>query len=125
MNSLFEDEIRGHHSMRDHLLIVVSDAELAHILPGRNPTLGEQLVELGDTQGVYAHSLATFSLDWGHRQRPPPAPITVASLPAWFAAHDDAMNRAMSRFAEEELHVDRIDRGAASLRRPCAAPDLS
>jgi hypothetical protein len=34
MNSLFEDEIRGHHSMRDHVLSVVFDADLAYRLPG-------------------------------------------------------------------------------------------
>lgn len=37
MNNLFEEEIRGHHSMRDHLLTVVSDADLAYKLPGQNP----------------------------------------------------------------------------------------
>lgn len=63
MNSLFEEEIRGHHSMRDHLLTVVSDADLACELPGQNPTLGEVLVELGNIQGVYTHSFETFVLD--------------------------------------------------------------
>jgi hypothetical protein len=33
-----EAEIRGHHSMRDHLLTVVSEADLAYKLPGQNPT---------------------------------------------------------------------------------------
>ena len=92
MNSLFEEEIRGHHSMRDHLLTVVADADLAHKLPGQNPTLGEVLVELGDIQGVYTHSFETFTLDWAHRQLPPPAPITIANLRAWFEAHDEAMD---------------------------------
>ncbi len=56
MNSLFEEEIRGHHSMRDHLLTVVSEADLAYRLPGKNPTLGQLLVEMGDIQGIYTHS---------------------------------------------------------------------
>jgi hypothetical protein len=111
MNSLFEEEIRGHHSMRDHLLTVVSDADLAYKLPGQNPTLGELLIELGDIEGVYSHSFETLTLDWAHRQLPPPAPITIASLQAWFVAQDDAMKSSLSRFTEEELHVDRIDRG--------------
>lgn len=59
MNSLFDEEIRGHHSMRDHLLTVVSDADLGYKLPGQNPTLGEQLIEMGDIQGVYTHSFET------------------------------------------------------------------
>jgi hypothetical protein len=73
MNSLFDEEIRGHHSMRDHLLTLVSDADLAYKLPGWNPTLGELLVEMGDIQGVYTHSFETLALDWTHRQ-PAPTP---------------------------------------------------
>lgn len=118
MNRLFEEEIRGHHSMRDHLLTVVADADLAYRLPGQNPTLGELLVELGDIQGIYTHSFETFTLDRAHRQLPPPAPITIASLRAWFAAQDDAMNRALSRFTEEELRIDRIDRGHGFIASP-------
>lgn len=103
MNSLFEEEIRGHHSMRDHLLTVVSDADLAYKLPGQNPTLGELLVEMGDLQGVYTHSFESSTLDWAHHQLPPPSPITIASLRAWFEAQDDAMKTALSTFTEEEL----------------------
>ena len=118
MNNLFQEEIRGHHAMRDHLLTVVSDADLAYKLPGQNPTLRELLVELGDIQGVYTHSFETLTLDWAHRQRPPPAPITVASLQAWFEAQDDAMNSALRRFSEDELRVDQIDRGHGFIASP-------
>ncbi|MEO8246745.1 MAG: hypothetical protein ABI622_06440 [Chloroflexota bacterium] len=111
MNSLFDEEIRGHHSMRDHLLTLVTDADLAYRLPGANPSLGELLVEMGDLQGVYTHSFATFTLDWTHRELAPPSPITVSDLRAWFQAQDEAMRDALSRFNEDELHVDRIDRG--------------
>ena len=118
MNSLFDEEIRGHHGMRDHLLTVVSDADLAYKLPGQNPTLGDLLVELGDLEGVYAHSFETFTLDWSHRQLPPAAPITVAGLQAWFEAQDAAMKAALDRFTQEELHVDRIDRGHGFVASP-------
>ena len=59
MNSLFDEEIRGHHSMRDHLLTVISDADLDYKMPGQNPTLGGLLVEMGDLQGVYTQSFET------------------------------------------------------------------
>jgi DinB superfamily len=117
-NSLFEAEIRGHHSMRDHLLTVVTDADLAYRLPGRNPSLGEVLVELGDIQGVYTHSFETFTLDWSHRQLPPPEPITIASLRARFEAQDEAMQAALDRFTDDELHLERIDRGHGFIASP-------
>lgn len=118
VNNLFDEEIRGHHSMRDHLLTVISDADLAYELPGQNPTLGELLVEMGNLQGVYTHSFETFALDWKHRRLPPPAPITLASMRAWFNAQDDAMKTALDRFTDEELHIDRIDRGGGFIASP-------
>ena len=118
MNSLFDEEIRDHHSMRDHLLTVVSDADLAYKLPGQNPTLGELLIEMGNIQGVYTHSFETFTLDWAHRQLTPPESITIDALRSWFYAHDDGMRSVMSRFSEEELRVDRIDRGGGFIASP-------
>ena len=118
MNTLFEEEIRGHHTMRDRLLTVVSDADLAYELPGQNPTLGELLVEMGDIEGVYTHSFETFSLDWSHRHVSPPDPVTIAGLQGWFEAQDQAMNTALSRFTAEELHIDRIDRGHGFIASP-------
>ena len=104
MNNPFEEEVRGHHSTRDHLLTLVSDADLATSLPGQNPMPGEVLVELGDVQGVYTHSFETGTLDWTHRQLPPPAPITTASLRSWFDAQGDAVPAALGRYTNEELH---------------------
>ena len=118
MNNLFEEEIRGHHTMRDHLLTLVSDGDLEYKLPGWNPTLGQLLVELGDIQGVYTHSFETLTLDWAHRQVSPPSPITVAGLRAWFEEQDDAMKGALERFTDEELRVDRIDRGHGFIASP-------
>ena len=118
MNNLFEEEIRGHHSMRDLLLTVVSDADLSYKMPGWNPTLGELLIEMGDLQGVYTHSFATLTFDWAHRQLPPPAPVTVSSLKDWFAVQDDAMAAALGRFSDEELRVNAIDRGNGFVASP-------
>ena len=118
MNDLFETEIRGHHRMRDQLLTAVSDADLAYKLPGQNPTLGGLLIEMGGVEGVYTHSFETFTLDRAHHEVPPPAQMTVAALRAWFEAQDDAMNKALSRFTDDELQVDRIDRGHGFIASP-------
>lgn len=118
MNSLFDEEIRGHHSMRDHLLTVISDADLDYKMPGQNPTLGGLLVEMGDLQGVYTQSFETSTLDWTQRQLRPPTPITIGNLKAWFDAQDDAMKRALDRFTEAEIQIDRIDRGSGFIASP-------
>lgn len=118
MNNLFDEEIRGHHSMRDHLLTLLTDADLDYKLPGANPTLGELLVELGDLQGVYTRSFETSGLEWGYRRRQPASPMTVRSLRSWFDEQDAAMKAAMDAIADDELHVERIDRGGGFVVSP-------
>jgi len=118
MNNLFDEEIQGHHSMRDLLLTVLSDADLEYELPGANPPLGAVLIELGNTQGVYTSSLETSALDWDHRRLQAPERLTIASLQEWFAAQDTAMKAALDRFTDEQLHEERIDRGGGFLASP-------
>lgn len=118
MNALFAEEIRPHHRMRDLVLTLVSDADLEFDLPGWNPTLGGLLLEMGEVQGVYTHSFETLELDWNHRRLPPPDRLTVSDLRSWFADHDEAMDHALSRFSEEELHEERIDRGHGFIASP-------
>lgn len=118
MNTLFDEEIRGHHSMRDHLLTLVSDTDLSHPMPGHNPPLGELLIEMGHLQGVYTHSFDTLTLDWTQRQLPAPEPVTVANLRSWFDTHDDAMKAALDRFSADELRDPRIDRGDGFIASP-------
>lgn len=118
MNSLYDEEIRGHHSMRDHVLTVLADADLDYTLPGANPTLAELLIELGTLQGVYTHSFRTFDLDWAHQEFPQPEPVTISALRTWFDMQDDAMKTAMDRLSGDELQVDRIDRGGGFIASP-------
>lgn len=118
MNNLFDEEIRGHHSMRDHVLTLLSDENLAYQLPGANPALGGLLVEMGHLQGVYTYSFEAFDLDWTQRRVPAPDPLTVADLQAWFAAQDAAMKAALDRFTDEELRTDTIDRGDGFIASP-------
>ncbi len=110
LNTLFDDEIQGHHSMRDLVLSLLSDSDLAYAPPG-NPSFGELLVESGQVQGVYTHSFEAFTMDWSHHQIAAPDPLTFPALRAWFTLQDEAMKSAMDRIPEDELRSDRIDRG--------------
>lgn len=118
MNNLYDEEIEGHHSMRDHLLTVLTNTDLGYTLPGTNPTLGGVLIELGTIQGVYSHSLETFTMDWEHMRLPPPQAVTATSLRQWFADQDRVMKSALDRFTDEELREDRIDRGGGFIASP-------
>jgi hypothetical protein len=111
MNSLLEEELPGTHNLRDQLLDMITDQDLAYKLPGANPTLGQLCEEMGYTQQVYIQSFKTFKQDWGYRDSEVDAPTSVASLTAWYKQLDADLVEALSGLSEDDVHHKRIDRG--------------
>ncbi len=111
MNSLIEEELPGNQELRDQLLDMISDGELAYKLPGNNPTLGELCEEMGQIQQVYTHSFKTFKHDWEYRDSSPETPNSTASLKAWFKNLDAQLVEALSGLSEADVHAKQIDRG--------------
>ena len=111
MNSLLEEELPGTHNLRDQLLGMITDQDLAYKLPGANPTLGELCEEMGYTQQVYIQSFKTFKQEWSYRDSQPEAPTSVASLSAWYKKLDAALVEALRGLSEDDVHSKQIDRG--------------
>lgn len=111
MNSLIEEELPGNWDLRDHLLELITDDDLAYKLPGANPTLGGLCEELGQIQQIYARSFRTLTQDWDYRGSGPAAPNSVAALKDWFAALDAELLAALGALSEDDIHTKRIDRG--------------
>ena len=111
MNSLLEQELPGIHDLRDQLMDMISDQDLAYKLPGSNPTLGELCEEMGYIQQVYIHSFKTGKQDWGYRDSQMEATNSVASLDAWYKKLDAELVEALSGLSEDDVHHKQIDRG--------------
>lgn len=111
MNSLLEEEFPGTHNLRDQLMDMITDQDLAYKLPGSNPTLGELCAEMGYTQQVYTQSFKTFTQDWGYRDSQMEAPTGVASLKAWYKKLDAELIEALSGLSEDDVQNKRVDRG--------------
>ena len=111
MNSLIEEELPGNNKLRDQLLDMVTDQELAYKLPGSNPALGELCEEIGQIQQAYTHSFRTLTHDWTYRESMPDSPISVAGLKAWYQKLDTQLLEALSGLSEADVHDKRIDRG--------------
>ena len=111
MNSLIEEELPGNQDLRDQLMNMLSDQELAYKLPGNNPTLGELCEEMGQIQQVYTHSFRTFRHDWAYRDSKPETPNSVASLKDWYKNLDAQLVEALSGLSEADVHTKSIDRG--------------
>jgi hypothetical protein len=118
MNSLLEDELPGTHNLRDQLLGMITDKDLAYKLPGSNPTLGELCEEMGHIQEVYIQSFKTFKLDWGYRDAQMEARASVASMDAWYKKLDAELVEVLSGLSEDDVHNKQIDRGHGFIASP-------
>ena len=110
MNRLIEEELPGNMDLRDQLLELITDQDLAYKLPGDNPTLGGLCEEMGRTQQIYARSFRTLTMDWGAGGSSP-APNSVAALAGWFAALDADLIAALSELSDDDLERKQVDRG--------------
>ncbi|GHO46052.1 DinB family protein [Ktedonospora formicarum] len=111
MNSLIEHELPGIHDLRDQLMGMISDQDLAYKLPGSNPTFGELCEEMAHIQQVYIHSFKTFKQDWGYRDSQVEETNSVAKLTAWYKKLDAELAEALSELSEDDIHNKQIDRG--------------
>ncbi len=111
MNSIVENELPGTQHLRDQLMDMLSDTDLAYKLPGNNLTLGELCEEMAQTQQIYIQSFKIFKQDWGYRAAKPEATNSVASLNAWFKKLDAELYEVLSGFSEDDIHNKQIDRG--------------
>src|SRR4028119_2451430 len=110
LNSLIEEELPGNQDLRDQLMEMISDQDLAYKLPGANPTLGELCEEMGYIQQAYIHSFKTFKLDWAYHDSKPDTANSVASLNAWYKHLDAELVEALSGLSEDDVHNRQIDR---------------
>jgi hypothetical protein len=99
-------------ALRVWLLESLADEDLAFALPG-NPSLGEQLVDLGRTERAYTDSFTTRQLTFvaPAAGEPEDAAGSVTALKAWFAAMDAELEAVVTAIPEDEFRTGRVDRG--------------
>jgi len=114
MNTLVDRELpllEQTLSLRAQLLDVLTDADLAHALPG-NPSLGELCREAGQLDEVYVNSFRTFVADWDRRGAAPQgAETSLSVLRGWYSRSDAALKDALGALSEEEVQGRQVDRG--------------
>ena len=98
-----------HHLQMD-LLAQLSDSDLLYSLPGRNPTLGVLLRDMGEWQRQYIESFKTFRHDFTLHFAPPNAETSVATLQGWFAELAADFMTALGALNNDDLERP-VDRG--------------
>ncbi len=102
---------RMYVELRDKLLDMLSDEDLAYTPGGHNPTLGELCREMGEVQQAYAQSFYTFAVDFSWRSHDDRYLTSVTALKEWYAQLDADLEAALRTVSDEDIQNKQMERG--------------
>lgn len=114
MNSIiteYYDLFQLYQSLRNQLMAILSDEELAFQPGGGNLSLGALCREIGEVQFSYIQSFETLKQDFSYRNLESGLDGSVARLQAWFEELDNRLRLVIEGFSEDDLQNKMIDRG--------------
>ena len=97
--------------LRNQLMELLADEDLAFRLEGDNLTLGALCREIGEVEYSYIQSFRTFEQDFSYRKKEPRLEASVATLTAWFEELDNELRATVEGLSEEDIQNRVIDRG--------------
>ncbi|MFN2223763.1 MAG: DinB family protein, partial [Candidatus Promineifilaceae bacterium] len=100
-----------YQSLRDQLMALLEDDDLAFRPGEHNPTLGALCREMGEVQYAYIQSFTTFKMDFSFRNEEPDLESNVEKLRAWLTELDGQLKEVVSGLSEEDVSNRMIDRG--------------
>ena len=121
MNTIMESyypAFRLYQSLRDQMMALLEDEDLAFQMAGSNPTLGTLCREIGEVQSCYIESFRTFEMDLSFKTDQPELERSVGKLANWYTKLDKQLEDAVSALTEEEIDNRKIDRGGDFIISP-------
>src|SRR5262245_33479552 len=100
-----------YQALRDQLMAILTDDDLAVTLGGGTAPLGSLCREIGDIEHAYVESFRTFSQDFAYRNPDAAVERSVAALRRWYAALDRDLLTAVEALSEEDIAGRHIVRG--------------
>lgn len=97
-------------TIRDEMMAMLTDADLAFSLGGNSLTLGALCRQMGEIEYMYIQSFKSFKLDWSYRNPDAVLETSVSTLTTWLKALDHDLNATLEGLSEESLDK-LIDRG--------------
>ena len=115
MNSLVKAHMAAtffheYQALRDELVEILSDDDLAFRVGGTAVRLGALCREMGEVEGAYVDSFRTFRLNFEYRHPDPRIESSVGVLAAWYAELDRDLDEAVAALSEDEIATRRIVR---------------
>jgi hypothetical protein len=131
MNSLVRNHLPARYFaeyqlLRNQLMELLSDDDLAFRPGPRTASLGELCREIGDIERSYVEALRTFRQDFDWRNPDPGVETSVARLRSWYAELDRDLLAAAEALTEGDIASRRITRGDYDVDgfSPLAAQEL-
>mgnify|MGYP001251398298 CR=1 FL=1 len=95
--------IQPTHEMRDEVLALLSDADLAFSPGGSNMKLGELIREWGEIEHAYTEGFKTFKQDFDYRHPDPTIATSSDRLKTWLKALDADMAATVEAYTDAEV----------------------
>ena len=121
MNSIITDYyslFELYQSLRNQMMAILSDEELALRPADENQSLGALCREIGEVQLSYIQSFETLQQDFSYRNQEAGLEGSVERLQAWFQELDGQLRAVIERYSEEDLENKVIDRGGGFIIPP-------
>jgi uncharacterized damage-inducible protein DinB len=121
MNTIMESYypvFRLYQSLRDQMMDLLEDEDLAFRLGGSNPTLGTLCREIGEVQHCYIESFRTFEMDLAYNVDQPELEQSVEKLANWYLKLDEELEEAVSAIKQDEIDSRKINRGGDFIISP-------
>lgn len=90
-------------ALRHQLMEMLTDADLAYQLPGKNMSLGALCREMGEVDYMYIDSFKTLKMDYGYRTTTVAVEGDVAALKAWYAELEADLKATLHALTDEDL----------------------
>ena len=131
MNSLVRDHLPAtyfaeYQLLRNQLMDLLTDDDLAFHPGGATVALGELCREIGDIEHSYVEAFRTFRQAFAWHNPDPETEHSVAALRAWYAELDRDLLAALEGLSEDDIANRRIRRGDFDVDdfSPLAAQEL-
>ncbi len=116
MNKVLHDHLEAtffaeYQALRDQLMAILTDEDLARTVGGASRTLGSLCREIGEIEFAYVESFRTFRTDFGYRNANQALERSVPALVTWYAELDRDLTAALEELSEEDVLTRRIVRG--------------
>lgn len=114
MNKIIQEDypiLEMYQALRNQLIEIIDDGDLDYSPGGKNLTLGELCLDIGEIETSYIQSFRSFKQDFSYRYPDRSAAESVDSLSSLFRELDENLRDVIESLSDSDISDRVIDRG--------------